>query len=271
MKTDTGNKILAYIKEKGEASAKDIINFSGVSPQAVFRQLKKMQIKGQIFKVGKPPKVGYHVYVKNMTNQLPLISNAFNWASAITHSEPPADFYCPSSDVWQGRFSRLAPTLIKKNFDPNVVALVVSAIGEVGDNCFAHNAPGWIDTRGCWFEYEINDSTLRCVIADCGRGILASLRAVRPSLNLAREALLTALTERGVTGRAPEARGNGLKFVMSVMGQLTHGSFSLQSGDARFACVLPLDQTKISEYIIQSLQPIRGTYSEFIIPIPYAS
>ena len=196
--------------------------------------------------------------------------NSIEWAAALNPTEPPAELYCPSSDMWQSRFSRLAPTLIRKNFDPNVVALITSAIGEIGDNCFAHNTPNWIDIRGCWFEYELEDAVLHCNIADRGRGILASLQGVRPTLHAAKDALLTALTER-VTGRAPEQRGNGLKFVMSVMTRLQKGSFSLQSGDAIFTCALPLDQSKIMEYIIKSPQSIRGTYSEFKIVLPYAS
>lgn len=192
--------------------------------------------------------------------------NAFEWASSLNPIDPPPDFHCPASDVWQGRFSRIAPTLLRKNFDPDAISLLASAIGEIGDNCFAHNAPGWIDTRGCWFEYKLEDHLFHCIIADRGRGILKSLQGVRPELHSHQEALLTALTER-VTGRAPEQRGNGLKYVMTVLSRLRSGTFLLHTGDASFSCDLPLDQTRIKEYITTSHELIRGTYCEIKVQL----
>ena len=213
MKTSTQAQILAYIKEEGTTTAKSIISYIGFSPQIVFRHLKKLIGVGLIKKTGLPPRVEYFVnslegrsaleskvYYKNMT---PL-----HWAQNEKPTDPPSEFYCPATDVWQGRFDRIAPTLIRKKFEPELVSLVASAIGEIGDNCFTHNAPGWIDTRGAWFEFDLTDNNLHVIIADRGRGILKSLQAVRPSLQLHRDALFTALTELGVTGRAPELRGN---------------------------------------------------------------
>lgn len=268
MKTNTKVKILAYIKQNKAVTAKDIVLFSKISPQAVFRHLKKLLEMGQIVKVGTPPRVAYYSRLPTDVLYYPYM-HVLNWAVAKNPAEPPAEWYCPSSDVWQGRFSRLAPSLLKKNIDPGAAALVSGAIGEIGDNCFAHNAPNWIDIRGCWFEFLIENNTLHCVVADRGRGILASLQRVRPDLQSDQAALLTALTER-VTGRAPEQRGNGLKFAMGVLGNLTNGSFILQSGAARFACDLPLDPTKIKKLIVASQSPIRGTYAEFSIQLPYA-
>jgi len=191
--------------------------------------------------------------------------NAFEWASATVPAEPPAEFYCRTSDVWQGRFSKLDPLLTKQGVASNRAALIASAIGEIGDNCFTHNAPGWIDVPGCWFEYQIAQE-VHCFVADRGRGILASLKAVRPSLSTHADALLVALTER-ITGRAPEKRGNGLKYVLNVLRQIPNGSFRLQSGNAIFTCALPLDGTNIKSYITQSATSVRGTYAEIVFKI----
>ena len=269
MKTDTREKILAYIKEKKQISAKEIIDYVKLSPQAVFRQLKKLLDGGQITKQGSPPQVFY--WPKSLASVLyyPHM-NVLNWASNENPVEPPSEWYCPATDAWQGRFTRLAPTLIRAGFAENDVALVGGAIGEIGDNCFAHNAPNWIDIRGCWFEFGLEKNILHCAIADRGRGILASLQGVRPDLKNDQAALLTALTER-VTGRAPEQRGNGLKFVANVLGELKNGTFILQSGSARFKCSLPLDIKKIKELIKENPTRVRGTYAELSIKLPYAN
>jgi hypothetical protein len=49
-------------------------------------------------------------------------------------------------------------------------------------------------------------------LADRGQGVLATLEKVKPELSDDQEALKTAFLER-ISGRAPENRGNGLKFV----------------------------------------------------------
>jgi DNA-binding Lrp family transcriptional regulator/hypoxanthine-guanine phosphoribosyltransferase len=61
MTTDTSAKIIEYIKANGQATAKELINHVGLSPQAVFKQLKKLLEKNQVTKIGKPPKVFYHL------------------------------------------------------------------------------------------------------------------------------------------------------------------------------------------------------------------
>lgn len=194
----------------------------------------------------------------------------YEWISATSPREPPSEFYCATSDVWQGRFTKVAPALIKQGVYFEFAALVTAAIGEIGDNCFAHNAPNWIDLSGCWFEWTIEDGMFRCIIADRGRGILASLRSIRPALATHEDALRVALTER-VSGRAPEKRGNGLKFVTDVLLQLSGGSFTLQSGNGQFQCSLPLDLNHLIEYIGMAVSPVRGVYSELITKMQYAS
>ena len=64
---------------------------------------------------------------------------------------------------------------------------------------------------------------------DSGEIFLASLSRVRPSLANHEDALQVAFTEM-ISGRAPEDRGNGLKFVRKVISENPIGLF-FQSGD----------------------------------------
>lgn len=59
MKTETGDKILAYIKQKERATARELWLFLQISQTALFRQLKKLQDKGKITKIGRVPRVFY--------------------------------------------------------------------------------------------------------------------------------------------------------------------------------------------------------------------
>src|SRR3989338_9472367 len=156
---------------------------------------------------------------------------AFEWGTTSPPIKPSSsEYYCPSVDIWQGRFTKIAPALMRTGIHPDAAALFASIVGEIGDNCFTHNAPGWIDIPGCWFEYHIEGNTMRCWITDRGRGILTSLKAALPLLQNHREALLAALTKR-ISGRTPEQRGNGLKFVIEVLTRIPSGEFTLQTGD----------------------------------------
>jgi hypothetical protein len=78
----------------------------------------------------------------------------------------------------------------------------------------------------------------KIILADRGLGILFTLKKVRPDLNNHKEALKVAFTET-VSGRAPESRGNGLKFVRNIVMQ-NPIKLTFQTGDA----FLELEQGK---------------------------
>ena len=86
--------------------------------------------------------------------------------------------------------------------------------GEIGDNSFAHNLGKWSDTQGIFFGYDFSKGVI--VLADRGLGVLETLRQVRPELPSHIDALRVAFTEF-ISGRAPEQRGNGLKYVKRVV------------------------------------------------------
>jgi len=52
-------RIIDYIKEKGQSSADEMTNFLGVSRQIVHRHLSQLIKAGFIYRIGKPPKVFY--------------------------------------------------------------------------------------------------------------------------------------------------------------------------------------------------------------------
>ena len=59
MKVSSKNRIVAYIQRQGEASAKELAEYLGISRQALYKQLKKLMVMRRIYKIGKPPKVFY--------------------------------------------------------------------------------------------------------------------------------------------------------------------------------------------------------------------
>jgi hypothetical protein len=63
MKTNTDKVILDYIQEKKSASPGEIVEFLGISHQAVHRQLKKLVDSEKLLKVGRAPKVRYMLNV----------------------------------------------------------------------------------------------------------------------------------------------------------------------------------------------------------------
>ncbi|MHA1558463.1 MAG: winged helix-turn-helix transcriptional regulator [Alphaproteobacteria bacterium] len=61
MKTDTAKNIVEFIKKNGQTTAKQLYDHFEISPQAIFRQLKKLVENKKLIKQGKPPKVFYKV------------------------------------------------------------------------------------------------------------------------------------------------------------------------------------------------------------------
>lgn len=155
-----------------------------------------------------------------------LLKLAYGWTN--DGSELPAAFYCSTSSIFQARLSKLQDALVQSGTFDLILPLVVAVAGEIGNNSFDHNLGKWPDIPGIFFGYDI--SKRRVVLADRGLGVLATLKRVRPELKNHLEALRVAFTEI-ISGRAPEARGNGLKFVREVVAENPISLF-FRSGDA---------------------------------------
>lgn len=115
-------------------------------------------------------------------------------------------FYCKSRDIFQARLDNL--------YEETQNPLLVAVAGEIGNNSFDHNLGNWIDIPGIYFMGSEKERLL--VIADRGQGIRKTLSRIIPDLNNDKEAIEIAFTKT-ISGRSPEQRGNGLKFVASVI------------------------------------------------------
>ncbi|MBI4262337.1 hypothetical protein HY624_02320 [Candidatus Uhrbacteria bacterium] len=189
---------------------------------------------------------------------------ALEWIQSIEGVAPPRDVYCQTRDVAQARIEKLRSILEKNNWTENDAALYTATLAELAANCFDHNLGSWKDIPGCWLETTIEKNTLRAIVADRGQGILHSLKQVRPGLRNHEEALMLAFTEQ-LSGRAPENRGNGLKFVLRSLQILPSQSLLFVSGDAKLMLTLPFDNTNLQRYITTESDVINGTYAEIII------
>lgn len=175
---------------------------------------------------------------------------AYDWASSNIPYTPESDFYCSTSDRFKVRHERMTHEFEKVISLQATGSLISSAAGEVGNNSYDHNLGNWPDIMGAFFSYDLGKCLI--VLADRGVGILATLRRIRPDLSNHEEALRVAFTEF-VTGRAPEHRGNGLKYVMKAITQ-AKASFIFQSGDA----ILEVKKNKTDFVIKKADDPIRG-------------
>lgn len=182
------------------------------------------------FKALRVGRKGHRYYLRAdialLLNDWPVVAEC--WAKAPNPAEPQAEYYCATRDAFQARLEKFQTELLKNPLFRDSFSLIISVTGEIGNNAFDHNLGNWPDVAGIFFAYDLNKRIL--VIADRGQGIWATLRRVKPELSDHQEALQTAFTEI-LSGRAPEDRGNGLKFVRQVV---TNSPLELffQTGDA---------------------------------------
>ncbi len=186
---------------------------------------------------------GTHRYYREKDLEV-FASNLIQLASEWTqhNTELPGRFYCPTSAIFQAKLTKMEYLLMKKPGLEKLYSLVVAVVGEIGDNSFAHNLGKWPDTQGIFFGYDITKGII--VLADRGLGILETLRRVRPQLLHHVEALKVAFTEY-ISGRAPEKRGNGLKYVREVVTENPMTLF-FATGDAELRIKDPGKQMTIT-------------------------
>ncbi len=141
----------------------------------------------------------------------PKIKKAFDWLT-LENGENflSSDEHCPTRDIFQGRLDHMSREMEMNAHLQDIYPLLAAIIGELGNNAFDHNLGNWKDAMGVYFVYDIKNRFV--VVADRGQGVLATLKRVRPELSTENDAIKLAFTEI-ISGRAPEQRGNGLKFV----------------------------------------------------------
>ena len=187
---------------------------------------------------------GYRYYSSDDVNFFvdDLFFQAKNWVENASGIAPKPDFYCQTNDVFQNRLIRMQNELAKIENLETPFSLIAAATGEIGNNSFDHNLGNWPDTPGIFFAYNLEKRHI--ILADRGQGILKTLQRVRPRLNTHVEALNIAFTEV-ISGRAPEARGNGLKYVKEIV--LNHAlDLLFQTGDAKLSLTPQRSEKKLN-------------------------
>jgi hypothetical protein len=120
--------------------------------------------------------------------------------------------------------------------------LEAEIIGEIGNNTFDHNFIFKKDFPGgvyCNLSYKKE----YVVLADFGMGVRQSLQSVLPAIESDLEAVEIAFTKR-ISGRSPEQRGNGLKFVSETIRQ-NNWHLYFQSGNG--SCLIDGQQVEFIE------------------------
>lgn len=191
-------------------TTKELAELLGVSRIAVFNRIKKGDIKAQ--KMGR----NFVIFKKDIGDIDIFLSDLFKIAKdwAALHKEFPNQFYCQNSGVFQARITKMGDLMMENKDAKALFSLLTSISGEIGNNSYDHNLGQWPDTPGIFFGYDLNKKQI--VLADRGLGILKTLKRVKPELKDHEQALKVAFTEI-ISGRQPEARGNGLKYVRSVI------------------------------------------------------
>jgi len=159
-----------------------------------------------------------------------FLSDLFRFAHdwVVFKVEFPEGFYCQNSAIFQSRLEKMQNLMIQNQDTKDLFSLLVSIAGEIGDNSYDHNLGQWPDILGIFFGYDLNKKQI--VLADRGLGVLETLKRVKPELKDHKQALEVAFTEL-ISGRSPEERGNGLKYVREVISK-NKINLLFQSGDA---------------------------------------
>jgi anti-sigma regulatory factor (Ser/Thr protein kinase) len=143
-----------------------------------------------------------------------FLDSAKKWLTNNEEEIPSEFLYFQNSADFRVGLDRLTKQMVNLNIPKEEVAIISAVVGEIGNNSFDHNLGNWPNQPGILFVFDEKKRTI--VIADRGLGVLTTLKKIRPKLASYAEALKVAFSEV-VTSRAPEPRGNGLKFVRQVV------------------------------------------------------
>lgn len=239
-----------------EFTIRETANKLAVNQQTLRRWDKSGRLKAKRKQTGK---ISRYYYDENdienflSNNFQVLLKIAQKWALDPNPPEILRRFHCPDRSIFKARLSRLEYDLSQNYNLTKIFPLIVAVTGEIGNNSFDHNLGNWPDVPGTFFGYNTNKR--KVVLVDRGQGVLKTLRQVRPTLPDHLEALKVAFTEI-ISGRAPEARGNGLKYVRKVVVDYNFKLF-FHSGDA----ILSLSKINKTLKIEKSPDFVKGTFA----------
>ncbi|MEA3355184.1 MAG: MerR family transcriptional regulator [Patescibacteria group bacterium] len=167
------------------------------------------------------------------------VALARKWAFSSVPILPKSNFHCRTRDVFQARLETFQDKLTK-SIGIEKSSLVTAVTGEIGNNSFDHNLGNWPDILGIFFAITLNREV---VVADRGRGILVTLGRIDSTLKTDTQALAVAFTKI-ISGRSPEVRGNGLKFVKNIVTS-NPIKLSFQTGNALLELSEKKDKVKV--------------------------
>lgn len=213
------------MKSKKFYTTAELAKLLGISRIAVFNKIKKGLIKAQ--KMGR----NFVIFKKDIGDVEIFSSKLFRLASgwAISQKKFPEEFYCQNSGVFQARLAKMEKLMMENKNTKGLYPLLTSIAGEIGNNSFDHNLGQWQDIPGIFFSYDLGKKQI--VLADRGIGILKTLKRVKPKLRNHTDALRVAFTEI-ISGREPESRGNGLKYIRTIISK-SPINLIFQTGNAK--------------------------------------
>lgn len=143
------------------------------------------------------------------------IENVINFVKAGQVLDQENVFYNETRDQSNARISKWVRYFQSQKITLQDAVLLGAILGELTNNAFDHNLGQWDKAPGCVVGFQIDhtNNILQLAIGDRGQGIISSLQSVVGEQVSPEEVLFKAFNER-VSGRAPEKRGNGLKFVL---------------------------------------------------------
>ena len=224
--------------------------FLGVS----IMTLRRWDTSGKLQPIKGPSRHRYYDSEALERFQSDLFSIAKLWASGDMSPKISKDYHSETQDRFRARLEKMAIIINDEPKMLGLVSLITALAGEIGNNSFDHNLGNWPDVPGVFFAFDTDKRVI--VLADRGIGIKATLSRVCPNLKDDADALKVAMTEH-ISGRSPEQRGNGLKFVLSVATENQIG-ISLQSGFA----IATIDQMDGNFKIVLADHYIRGVLTK---------
>ena len=191
----------------------ELAEILGISRITVFKRIKNGDIKAQ--KMGR----NFVIFKKDIGDVNVFLSSllkiAKDWA------------------IFQTQLVKMEKLMLLDKDAKPLFSLLTSIAGEIGSNSYDHNLGQWPDLPGIFFGYDLRKKQI--VLADRGIGILETLKRVIPDLRDHEDALRVAFTEI-ISGRKPEARGNGLKYVRSVISK-NPINLTFQTGNAKLTLI----------------------------------
>lgn len=225
MKTGTKQRIVEIIKKQGKARPVELYVSLNLSPQIIHRHLKDLVTAGILESKGSAPTTYYSLAGTPDMDALSV------WITSAKVEQSPDTMVCETREILAGRLPRLKDH-VRSGLPASLLPLVISTAGEVANNSFDHNLGRWRDVPGCWFESQVSGGILWILVGDRGQGVLRSLAKSYPEFTDDQPALKAAY-ETIISGRAPEQRGNGLKFVRNSIEATPNSGLSCGSGTGR--------------------------------------